>query len=115
MRAGVNPGARRYAPAAAIYVDVDATLLLGGCVNTTLVAWCRRQKAAGYSLVLWSSRGEAHARRAAKRAGAVDLFDAILSKPGYVVDDKQTRWMQYVTTVPVVPDADLPALQVDEA
>ena len=82
-----------------IAVDVDGTLGLHGIVNERLIAWCRQKKAAGKTLILWSARGEAHARRAAEFFNLVDLFDVITGKPEAIVDDKGWGWIRFTTVV----------------
>jgi hydroxymethylpyrimidine pyrophosphatase-like HAD family hydrolase len=79
-----------------IYVDVDGTLLLANSgINWALVEQLRQKHAAGFSLVLWSARGEQHAKDAANKANCVGLFTAILSKPGFIIDDKGWAWTRY--------------------
>jgi hypothetical protein len=65
-------------PPKVIAVDVDGTLLLAGRPNVRAIAWCRARKASGFSLFLWSMRG--------------DIFDAVIGKPGYVLDDQGPSW-----------------------
>ena len=84
----------KHAPPNWIYVDVDGTLC------HAVIEWCRRQKTErGTRLVLWSSRGQEHARRQAERFGCVDLFEAILSKPGRIVDDMGWGWVRYTRAI----------------
>ena len=82
-----------------IAVDVDGTLSLNGQPNTVLIEWLRRRRQDGYQLMLWSSRGEAHARRCAELFGVADLFAWIIPKPGAVVDDQGWAWTQYAHVV----------------
>lgn len=82
-----------------VYVDVDGTLLLDGEINRELVDWCRLQHANGMELVLWSMAGRQHALQVAERAGIVDVFSAILSKPGYIVDDDAWRWVRFAKVI----------------
>jgi ribonucleotide monophosphatase NagD (HAD superfamily) len=77
-----------------IYVDVDGTLINGVVPNASLVAWLRQRKADGFRLFLWSMRGDEHALAAATLAGCVDVFDAILPKPGHILDDKGWAWIR---------------------
>ena len=77
-----------------IAVDVDGTLCLAGEPNTALIEWLRKRREDGYSLTLWSNRGEAHARATAERYACADLFAHIVSKPGYVVDDRGWAWIR---------------------
>lgn len=71
-------------PPRVIAVDVDGTLHVDGISNQRLTTWLEEQRAAGYSLMLWSMRGEEYARRAAIHCKADHLFDLICSKPGYI-------------------------------
>jgi len=82
-----------------IACDVDGTLHQQGEPNTRLIAWLRARKAEGFSITLWSARGEQHARMMAKRCECVELFDHIVSKPGYVVDDLGWSWIKYTEVV----------------
>ena len=81
-------------PPRVIAVDVDGTLHIRGEPNTKAIAWLHKRKAEGFALMLWSMRGEAHARLISKQIGCVDLFDVIVSKPGYILDDEGWRWIQ---------------------
>lgn len=80
-----------------IFVDVDGTLSLRGNPNEPLVEFLRRRKSEGFELVLWSMRGGRYAREVAKAFGVLDLFDAIVSKPCYVVDDEGLQWLRSAT------------------
>lgn len=88
-----------YPPPRVVAIDVDGTLIGPQGVNRSVVAWALERKQAGYSLILWSSRGEAHARKAAEIAGMTEAFDHILSKPGYVLDDQGWGWIKYTRVV----------------
>lgn len=92
-------------PPRVIAVDVDDTLHGKSGCNTRLIAWCRQQKMAGFYLMLWSSRGEAHARNRAIQRGVVELFDLICSKPGYVVDDQGWGWIKYTKVIKSLSEA----------
>lgn len=94
---------QKYPPPKVAAVDVDGTLLHKSQINLELVEWCRSKKCEGYTLILWSARGEAYARNVADQAGISDLFDSIISKPGYIVDDQGWGWTKYTRVVPV-PD-----------
>ena len=82
-----------------IAVDVDGTLSLDGEANTLLIDWLHKRKAEGYKLMLWSSRGEAHAHAAAIKFGCLDLFDWVIPKPCAVVDDQGWSWVRYTQIV----------------
>lgn len=79
---------QKYPPTKSIAVDVDGTLHKNGVVNARVVEFCRMQKARGFVLTLWSARGKTYAQTAAERFGVTELFDYIVSKPGYVLDDQ---------------------------
>ncbi len=83
-----------------VAVDVDGTLLKkNGEANLATVDWLRAAKAQGYTLFLWSARGEAHARRAAELCGVTELFCAILAKPGYILDDVGWTWIRFTRVI----------------
>jgi hydroxymethylpyrimidine pyrophosphatase-like HAD family hydrolase len=86
-------------PPKVIAIDVDGTLLSHGELNHRLVAWCRDKQQRGYALMLWSSRGYAHAHGCAAIHGLLDLFTTICSKPGYVVDDQGWNWIRYTRVI----------------
>lgn len=86
-------------PPRVIAVDVDGTLHHDGVSNKRLIAWLAEQKAAGYSLMLWSLRGEQHARTVASQCKADHLFNLICSKPGYIVDDQGWQWIKETRVV----------------
>ena len=89
----------KFKPQKVIAVDVDGTLQVKGSPNLRLISWCEERKKEGFFLMLWSARGEAHARKHAEAFGVVDLFDLILSKPGYIVDDQGWGWVRYTKVV----------------
>ena len=86
-------------PPRVIAVDVDGTLHVDGISNKRLITWLEEQRAAGYSLMLWSMRGEEYARRVARHCKADHLFDLICSKPGYIVDDMGWQWIKQTRVV----------------
>jgi len=93
----------KYQPQKVVYVDVDGTLLIDGKCNNHLVAVLTDLKAEGYELILWSARGKEHAQKAAGLTRTVGLFDIVLTKPGYVVDDKGWTWTRFVKCLPLGP------------
>lgn len=87
-----------------IAVDVDGTLHRNGVLNQRVVEFCERQKANGYTLNLWSSRGKKYAVAAAEKFGVTHLFDDIISKPGYVLDDQGWSWIRYTQIIKTIDD-----------
>lgn len=79
-----------------VFVDVDGTLIKEGVLNQRLVDWCKERKQEGFKIVLWSNQGIEHATQAAASANVTDIFDFIISKPGYIVDDKEWSWANFV-------------------
>jgi len=67
-----------------------------GKPNRALIAWLRKRKAEGFELVLWSNRGVDHARDVARRFFCADLFSAIITKPGLMIDDLGKDWLRAV-------------------
>jgi hypothetical protein len=57
----------------------------------------------GYELVLWSARGKERAEMAAAMTDKTDLFEAILAKPSYIIDDKGWTWVKFVRCLPAGP------------
>lgn len=94
-----RPIAPKHPAPRVIAVDVDGTLHVAGLPNHRVIEWCRKKAADGFTLILWSSRGEAYARNAAKLFGVEDLFPVIISKPGYIVDDMGWSWIKYTHIV----------------
>ena len=86
-------------PPRVIAVDVDGTLIVNGGINARVVSYCQAKHADGWTLLLWSTRGEQHARKAAQEAGIAHLFEHILSKPGHIVDDKGWTWVRFTKIV----------------
>jgi phosphoglycolate phosphatase-like HAD superfamily hydrolase len=94
----IVPG-QKYAPTRCIAVDVDGTLHCDGRLNKSVVEFCREKKAAGFRMMLWSARGIEHAQKAADLFGVADLFDDIVGKPGYVLDDLGWSWIKYTRVI----------------
>lgn len=82
-----------------IAVDVDGTLLRGERLNETLVAWLAERKAEGFTLILWSAAGKQHAVEVARQFAVEHLFETIISKPGYVVDDEGWTWTRFTRCI----------------
>ena len=86
-------------PPRVIAVDVDGTLHIAGEPNNKAIAWLHERKAEGFRLMLWSMRGEAHARLIAGQMQCLDLFDCIVSKPGFILDDEGWGWIKRTRVV----------------
>lgn len=82
-------------PAKVIAVDIDGTLLCDGQINRILINWCQQKQHDGYRLMLWSARGLEYAQRFVEHYGLHGIFDDIVSKPGYIVDDQGWAWTRY--------------------
>jgi hydroxymethylpyrimidine pyrophosphatase-like HAD family hydrolase len=90
---------QKFPPTRTIAVDVDGTLHVNGILNVRVVEFCERQKANGFTLNLWSARGKEYAQAAAEKFGVSHLFDDIISKPGYVLDDQGWNWIKYTQII----------------
>lgn len=86
-------------PRKVLAVDVDGTLHVRGRINQAAVEFCRRKKLEGFSLTLWSAGGEEHARTVAAQIGITELFDHIISKPFYVLDDNGWQWIKHTKVI----------------
>jgi hydroxymethylpyrimidine pyrophosphatase-like HAD family hydrolase len=84
-----------------IACDVDGTLLIGSSYSAHVIAMLRRYKEQGFSITLWSMRGEEHARTHARGAGIEEICDHIISKPGYLIDDAGWSWTRYTRCLPL--------------
>jgi phosphoglycolate phosphatase-like HAD superfamily hydrolase len=82
-----------------IFVDVDGTIHHAGIACNNVIAWCRRRKAEGHTLILWTARGESHAVEAVERFGLHGIFSHVIGKPTAVLDDKGLEWLRYVSIV----------------
>jgi hydroxymethylpyrimidine pyrophosphatase-like HAD family hydrolase len=79
-----------------VFVDVDNTLVdKYNNSNKELIKALYVSKANGFEINLWSMRGEEYAKEVADRLGITDLFNNIISKPGYIADDMGWKWIQY--------------------
>jgi hydroxymethylpyrimidine pyrophosphatase-like HAD family hydrolase len=90
---------QQYQPARIIAVDVDGTLIRDGRLVQPLVNWLKEQREKGFRLMLWSARGKDHAENAIKTFELEGLFDDVVGKPGYVVDDQGWDWIRYTHVV----------------
>ena len=88
---------RRMNHRAAVFIDVDNTLLLHKLkrVNADLLAKIRA-KQGHVDFVLWSARGRAYAKSFAQAADIEDLFVAIIGKPTCIVDDEGKQWARLI-------------------
>ena len=90
---------QKYPPPRVVAIDVDGCLQNEGNPNEKLIKWCETQKKNNVTLILWSSRGEQHARSVAKEFNCLHLFTHIISKPGYIIDDKGWSWIKYTRRI----------------
>lgn len=95
----------KHFPSKCIAIDVDKTLFYKGRINQGLVNWLKERKDEGFEIVLWSARGKAYAQNLAKSFEIEELFDSILSKPGYVVDDMGWAWTRYTQVIKNLPNS----------
>lgn len=95
----------KFPPSRVIAVDVDGTLHNAGRVNAALVEYCWARKAEGYRLMLWSARGIEHAQRAVDQFELSGLFDDVVGKPGYIIDDLGWSWIKYTKVIGSVGDS----------
>lgn len=93
-----------YPPPKVIAVDVDGTLHHAGRLNETLVAYLQARKSEGFRLMLWSARGIANATAAIETFGLHGLFDDVVSKPGYIIDDLGWTWIKYSRVIKTTAD-----------
>jgi hydroxymethylpyrimidine pyrophosphatase-like HAD family hydrolase len=93
------PG-QKHQPQKVMAVDVDGTLVCDGKVTPEIIAWLQARKVDGFRLMLWSARGRDHALGAIATFDLpVDLFDDVISKPGYILDDHGWEWTRYTQVV----------------
>ena len=96
----IYPPNREFPRQRVIAVDFDGTLFRKeGCLNEGVAAWCRKKKSEGFQMILWSARGREICERAVVAFGLVGVFDHVLSKPGYILDDKGWSWIKYTHVV----------------
>ena len=82
-----------------IAVDVDGTLLRYGKPNKKIIDYIKKQHSEGYTMLLWSARGKDHAEKAAVKCGIDKLFQVIISKPSFIIDDKGWSWIKYTRRI----------------
>ena len=90
---------QRYEPQKVSSVDVDGTLLVNGELDHAVMGVCIDKRASGYKVYLWSARGEEYAKRFALQFGVEHHFDAILSKPGILIDEKGWSWAKFTKVI----------------
>lgn len=88
----------KYPKQKVIAVDVDDTLIIDDMPNEPLIEWLR-DKADDHFLILWSMQGQEHAVKEARMTGTTELFDVIISKPGYIVDDDGWNWTMHTEVI----------------
>jgi hypothetical protein len=86
-------------PRQILAVDVDGTLVVSGRANVGLIDWLRQRKSEGFELILWSARGRSHAEAAVMFCDCSGLFDTVIGKPGYIVDDVGWAWIRHTRVV----------------
>ena len=89
----------KYPPPRWVFVDVDGTLVQYGVLSMEVVAWIKEARRRGFRFVLWSARGQEYARASAERHEVIGLFEHIISKPGYIIDDKGWEWVRYTKRI----------------
>lgn len=99
MNHPLNGTTQKYAPTKSIAVDVDGTLHIHGLPNRQVIEFCKAQKARGIILTLWSARGKKYAQAVADKFEVASLFDDIVSKPGYVLDDQGWNWIKHTHVI----------------
>lgn len=82
-----------------IAVDVDGTLEQDGQLDEACLEYLMKKRAEGWSLMLWSSQGQARAAGFADEHGITGIFDVIASKPGLILDDRGWSWTIYCPVV----------------
>lgn len=86
-------------PPKVIAVDVDKTLFNRGVVNKKLVELCIKWKDEGFTIIVWSSRGEQYARAAVEKAQLSNVVNHVIGKPGYIVDDQGWTWIKFTKVI----------------
>jgi len=87
-----------------VAVDLDGTLMNRGRINTEVLHWIKTAKSCGWTVILWSARGEQKAREAAKRLRVDHIFDSIIGKPTVVVDDNGWDWIRFTKVLRTIDD-----------
>jgi len=89
----------KYPPPKWIFIDVDGTLVRHGILSHEVIARIKEYRFNGFRFVLWSARGEEYARASAERHEVKNLFEHIISKPGYVIDDRGWSWVRHTKII----------------
>jgi hydroxymethylpyrimidine pyrophosphatase-like HAD family hydrolase len=82
-----------------IFVDIDGTLYRDGELDRKLIRWIKFKKGQGFVFNLWSARGKDYAEQFVSAFGLPYIFDAVLSKPGCIIDDRGWTWTEYVKQI----------------
>jgi len=91
----------KYPTRKALFVDVDGTLVINGKANVELVEAIRTRHKNGFTITVWSARGEANSKRAVELCGIGDVVSHTISKPTFVVDDKGWGWIKHAPSLTV--------------
>lgn len=91
----------KYPTTKCIAIDVDGTLVQDGKLSQAVANLAKTKKADGFEVILWSARGRRYAETVAAIAGIEDHFTAIVSKPGFIVDDLGWSWIKYTHVMPL--------------
>jgi phosphoglycolate phosphatase-like HAD superfamily hydrolase len=99
-----------YRRGAAIYVDVDDTLVRHASTAAVpivhVIKQVRRLHARGFSLYCWSTGGADYARRIVTELGLAECFTAFLPKPTVLIDDQEMSVWLLKTFHPMSIDDD---------
>ncbi|MEO8064732.1 MAG: hydrolase [Pseudomonadota bacterium] len=99
-----------YKRGAAIYVDVDDTLVHHARAAPHPIAHVieqvRRLHTRGFALYCWSTGGADYAQRIATELGLAECFTAFLPKPTILIDDQEMSVWLLKTFHPMALDDD---------
>ena len=85
----------RFPASKCVAIDVDNTLVINNKLTVSVVEFARLKKNEGFDVILWSAKGREHAEKQARRFHIEDCFTAIISKPGYIIDDLGWSWIKF--------------------
>jgi predicted HAD superfamily phosphohydrolase YqeG len=91
----------KYRSQKSVFVDVDGTLVVNGALNKSVIDIIDKMRSDGFEIYLWSMAGRPHAISIAEHFGVAEMFDEIISKPGYMIDDDGFSWLRYVKKIMV--------------